>query len=125
MPRGPSGQLRGVPHQDCEHGASGGGQPASDHEAVAAVVPGSAQHHDERRPDQRAPRAANQLGQAPELGLRNLAHRRTRGLHQCVLRQAQLVGSLVDARHLIGADEDGNAALGARGRIGHGRARGS
>ena len=75
--------------------------------------------------DERPARAANQLGQAPELGLRDLAHRGTRGLHQGILRQAQLVRGLVDARHLIGADEDGNAALGARDRIGHGGARGS
>ncbi len=54
-----------------------------------------------------------------ELGLRHLGDGGAGGFHQRVLGEAQLLRRLVDARHLIGADEHGNAALRARGRIGH------
>ncbi len=49
----------------------------------------------------------------------DLGHRGAGRLHERVLRQAEALRGLVDARHLIGPDEDGDAALDARRGIGH------
>ena len=101
--------------------SAGGGQAAGDDETVAPVVAGAAQDHDERRPCQRATRPGRGFERASQLRMDRLGHRGAGGLHERVLGQAQPLRGLVDARHLIGPDEDRNAALDAGRRVRHAR----
>jgi hypothetical protein len=111
--------------KDGQHATPCGGESPRDDEPVAAVVAGAAQDGNKRRRGQRPAGSARALGEARQLGERDLGHRRAGRLHERVLGHPEVLSGRVDASHLVATNEHGHGARRPAGRIGHRLVRGS